>query len=150
MNVNFVGHANEEKAPLIVLSTSKGIMVIPVQQIIRIQSISNYSKLFFKDACPAAGGGKTLLVAKVLRWFQEQACFISFVRIHRTHLVNINYIQNYNDGKTCLLILNNGERFSVARRKKTVVTEQVKNLIRSSSEESLCFSKFNTKKIMAA
>ena len=128
MHVNYAGYTDEAKTHLVILSTSTGIMTIPVQQIIRIQSISNYSKLFFTDACPATGGRKTLVVAKVLRWFQEQSCFFSFVRIHRTHLVNINYIKNYSGSKTGLLFLLNGEKLSVARRKKAIVTERVKNI----------------------
>ncbi|MEO6253057.1 MAG: LytTR family transcriptional regulator DNA-binding domain-containing protein, partial [Ferruginibacter sp.] len=82
LNVNSPVYIDEVKPPIIELPTCKGIMVIPVQQIIRIQSISNYSKLFFKD-------GRTLVVAKVLHWFQQQTGLFSFVRIHRTHFVNM-------------------------------------------------------------
>jgi two-component system LytT family response regulator len=150
MHVNYTGYADEAKTHLVVLSTCTGIMIIPVQQIIRIQSISNYSKLFFKDACPATGGRKTLVVAKVLRWFQEQTCFFSFVRIHRTHFVNINYIKSYSDGKIGLLLLHNGEKLSIARRKKAVVTERVKSINRSFAYKAAFTSSFNSKKIIAA
>ena len=119
---------DEEKPSIIVLPTCKGIVAIPVRQIIRIQSISNYSKLFFKDACPATGGSKTLVVAKVLHWFQEQAGLFSFVRIHRTHFVNIQYIQSYSGSKSGLLLLQNGEQFSVARRKKAALSQKLNNL----------------------
>lgn len=91
---------DDAKASIIVLPTCKGIMVIPVQQIIRIQSISNYSNLFFKD-------GKTLVMAKVLHWLQEQSSLCSFVRIHRTHFVNISYINSYSGSKTSLLLFRN-------------------------------------------
>lgn len=150
MNVNYTAYADEAKPHLVILSTSTGIMIIPVQQIIRIQSISNYSKLFFTDACPATGGRKTLVVAKVLRWFQEQSCFFSFVRIHRTHLVNINYIKNYSGSKTGLLFLRNGEKLLVARRKKAVVTELVKSINRPYAYQPAYTSSFNVKKIIAA
>jgi len=91
LNINYPNCTKATAEPVIVLPTCKGIMIIPVQQIIRIQSISNYSKLFFRNASPATGGGKTLVVAKVLHWFEELPQLSSFVRIHRTHLVNINY-----------------------------------------------------------
>jgi two-component system LytT family response regulator len=143
MHVNYTGYADEAKDPLIVLSTCTGIIVIPVQQIIRIQSISNYSKLFFLN-------GKTLVVAKVLRWFHQQEALSSFIRIHRTHFVNINYIKSYSDGKIGLLLLHNGEKLSIARRKKAVVTERVKNLNRSFAYQSAYTSSFNSDKIIAA
>jgi two-component system, LytTR family, response regulator len=121
--MNFINASASAGAniPVIVLPTSKGIIVIPVQEIIRIQSISNYSKLFFKD-------GKTLVVAKVLRWFQEQNSLFSFIRIHRTHFININSVKNYSGGKTGLLFLQNGEIFSVAKRKKSTVAGRLNML----------------------
>ena len=95
----------------IYLPTNRGIETIIVNDIIRIQSISNYSKLYFKN-------GKTLVVAKVLRWFEEQLHQYHFVRIHRTHLINMNYMQSYNNNDGGKLLLHNGESIKVAKRKK--------------------------------
>ena len=102
----------------IYLPTNRGIEIIAVNDIIRIQSISNYSKLYFSN-------GKTLVVAKVLRWFEEKLHPYHFVRIHRTHLINMNYMQSYknNDGQ---LLLYNGETIKVAKRKKAAL---IKSLI---------------------
>ena len=144
------GYTDGAKAPVIVLPTCKGIMVIPVQQIIRIQSISNYSKLFFKDACPATGWGKTLVVAKVLRWFEELPQLSSFVRIHRTHLVNMNYIKIYHGAKTGVLLLYNGETITVAKRKKAGLAERLNSLNHSFAFKSSHTSLFNKQKILAA
>ena len=147
INVNDTGYAIGAKSPLIVLTTCKGIIVIPVQQIIRIQSISNYSKLFFN---PVTGGGKTLVVAKVLRFFEEHPQLSSFVRIHRTHLVNINYINTYNGAKSGVLLLLNGEIFSVAKRRKAGLVERLISLNNFFADESAYTSTFNIKKILAA
>lgn len=143
MNVNYTGYADETNAHLVVLSICKGIMVIPVQQIIRIQSISNYSKLFFAD-------GRTLVVAKVLRWFHEQEALSSFIRIHRTHFVNSNYIKNYSGAKTGLLFLHNGEIFSVSRRKKAGLTKRLHGLNNCFVNASMFTSQQHTKKNLAA
>ncbi len=150
IHVNYAGYADEAKAPVIVLTTCTGIIVIPVQQIIRIQSISNYSKLFFKDGCPATGGGKTLVVAKVLRWFHEQEVLSSFIRIHRTHFVNINYIESYSGGKIGLLLLHNGEMFSVSRRKKCSLAKRLNDLNSCFRNGAMFTSQHHTKKILAA
>ena len=143
MNVNYPGHIDGAKVPLIVLPTSKGIVVIPVQEIIRIQSISNYSKLFFNN-------GKSLVVAKVLHLFEDHPQLSSFVRIHRKHLVNINYIKTFHDNKTAVLLLNNDEMITVARRKKRSIAERLNNRNHSFSIESANASPFNTKKTLAA
>jgi two-component system, LytTR family, response regulator len=142
MNVNYPGYIKPATEPVIVLSTCRGIMVIPVKQIIRIQSISNYSKLFFSN-------GKSLVVAKVLHWFQLQAVLCSFIRVHRTHFINISYIKSYSGGKTGLLLLNNGEIIAVAKRKKADIKERLSKLNDSFAGEPAFALLFN-KKILAA
>jgi two-component system, LytTR family, response regulator len=143
MNINYPVYIKPATEPVIVLPTCKGTIVIPVQHIIRIQSISNYSKLFFSN-------GKTLVVAKVLRWFQEQSVLCSFVRVHRTHFINTSYIKSYSGNKTGLLFLCNGEVISVAKRKKAGLAERLHNLNNSFAGEPAYASIFNTKKFWAA
>jgi two-component system LytT family response regulator len=102
----------------LLLPTCKGVEVIDISSIIRIEAISNYSRLYFSN-------GKTLVVAKLLHWFEktltpgpspqggEGSC--GFHRIHRTHIVNKNFIRCYHSRKVKLL---NGELIDVAKRKK--------------------------------
>jgi two-component system, LytTR family, response regulator len=84
-----------------------------VAEIIRVQSLSNYSKIYFSN-------GKTLVVAKVLRWFETQLPSNRFIRVHRTHLINRGYISNTSrSGETGLkLELKNGETIDVSKRRK--------------------------------
>lgn len=97
----------------LLLPSCKGLETIDISTIVRIKAISNYSKLYFAN-------GKTLVVAKVLRWFENALTGGQFIRIHRTHLINEQFIQQ------CLLkygarvILRNGECIHVAKRKKNV------------------------------
>ena len=67
-----------------------GTEKIKISSIIRIEAISNYSKIFFAD-------GKTLVVAKVLRWFDEKLPVQQFIRVHRTHFVNKSFMRQYNN-----------------------------------------------------
>lgn len=146
-NINYPGNAMESNTRCIVLPTSKGIIVIPAHEIIRIQSISNYSKLFLN---PAICGRKSLVVAKVLHWFEEQAGLFSFVRIHRSHFVNTRYIKSYSGGKSSFLFLHNGEIFSVARRKKARVTKLLNSLPGQFADALVCTSQLHAKKTLAA
>lgn len=114
---NSISLFSQKKAmqQILLLPTCKGIEVLDINTIIRIEAISNYSKLYFTN-------GKTLVVAKVLHWFEATFAKASvaegaglFFRTHRTHLVNKNFIQCYHSGKVKLL---NGELIDVAKRKK--------------------------------
>ncbi len=103
---------------LLMLPTCKSIEAIDIHCIVRIEAISNYSKLFFDN-------GKTLVVAKVLAWFEERLPYEPlahggncFIRIHRTHLINKNFIHQYIKGAQGKVKLQNGELIDVSKRKK--------------------------------
>jgi two-component system LytT family response regulator len=93
----------------IALPERKGLQLIPYAEILRIEARSSYSRIYFSN-------GATLVVAKVLRWFETQLDANSFIRIHRAHLINRDYINQYSQGK---ILLNNGVWLDVSRRKRT-------------------------------
>jgi two-component system, LytTR family, response regulator len=98
------------------IPTNKGMKVVLPQNIIRVEAYSNYSKVFFDNEYP-------LTVAKVLQWFEDKLPEDFFCRIHRTHLVNRQFISSVSgDFK---LTLYNGEQFKVSRRKKSVFRQMV-------------------------
>lgn len=96
------------------LPTSTGAEFIDCSLLIRIEAISNYSKLFFSN-------GKTLVVAKILAWFENLLETRGFVRLHRSHLVNRAFIKSFCYRKTQVAVLLNNEEVSVAKRKKQAV-----------------------------
>jgi two-component system, LytTR family, response regulator len=95
------------------LATTTHIYYLDIHDIIRIQSISNYSKLFFRS-------GQTLVVAKLLAWFEQLLPAHHFFRVHRTHLVNLSYVEKYIPGDSSLAAMSNNEKIPVSRRKKKI------------------------------
>ena len=93
------------------LSNYKGKQAYNANNIIRIQGMSNYCKIYFAD------NSAPLTVAKVLHWFEDNLPAETFWRTHKTHLVNNNYIQTMNISIKPFLILNNGEHLCVSRRR---------------------------------
>lgn len=94
------------------LNTCKGTEVVDMTKLVRIEAISNYSKLFFRD-------GRTLVVAKVLAYFEEQLQTYGFTRLHRSHIINMQYIQHYRHERNGVVTLTNTERIAVSKRKRT-------------------------------
>ncbi len=95
---------------VLALPTNQGVEFIDTNTIIRIEAKSNYSKLHFDN-------GKSLLVAKVLSWFEGKLPANQFVRIHRTHFINKSFI-GFFKSSTSKIELVNGEWLDVSRRKK--------------------------------
>ena len=98
---------------ILIVAATEAIYTLPVESIIRIQAMSNYSRIYLSN-------NRTITVAKVLDWFQKKNCLQTFVRTHRTHLVNKNFIQQIkttgNAGSFVFLF--NGDKISVSRRRK--------------------------------
>ena len=95
----------------IMIADSKGVSVIDISAIIRIEAVNNYSKLFLND-------GRHLMVSKVLKTMQALLADKGFERIHRSHLVNAACIKRYNLYQKKVTLFNS-EELSISRRKKT-------------------------------
>lgn len=103
------------------VSTAGRVDVVNIDDLIRIEAQSNYSKLYFAD-------GTTLTVAKVLRKFEEQLNHNVFIRTHKTHLVNMHFIRSYEGKIHKMLVLKNGENITVARSKQRCVLQSLMGL----------------------
>ncbi len=100
--------SQEEK---IAIPSSEGLEFIPIKNIMHIESSSNYCKIFFAD-------GKSLLVTKLLKDFEDMLLPYNFYRVHNSHLINLAYIKKYIRGEGGQVIMQNGDVIDVARRKK--------------------------------
>ena len=102
---------------VLILNTSTGNFLIDVNTIVRIEASSNYSKIYLSVAM---GGIKTLVTAKVLKWFEERLPHECFTRLHRSHLVNTRYLQTHQPSAKAFE-LQNGKVIEISRRRRKEV-----------------------------
>jgi two-component system LytT family response regulator len=102
---------NKSQEDKIAIPTGEGMEFINIKNIVRIESSSNYSKLYFTD-------GHTLLVTRLLKDFEEMLLPYRFYRIHHSHLINLSQIKKYIRGEGGQVVMLNGDVIDVARRKK--------------------------------
>jgi two-component system LytT family response regulator len=95
----------------IAVPTWEGLEFIHLRNVIRIESNSNYSRIFFTT-------GPSLLVTKQLKEFEEMLSPYRFCRVHNMHLINLNYVKRYLRGEGGRVIMENGDEIDVSRRKK--------------------------------
>jgi len=95
----------------IAIPTSEGMEFINIKNIVRIESSSNYSKLYLLN-------GQTILVTRLLKDFEEMLLPYRFYRVHHSHLINLTYIKKYIRGEGGQVVMQNGDMIDVARRKK--------------------------------
>ncbi|HRZ76431.1 MAG TPA: LytTR family DNA-binding domain-containing protein, partial [Bacteroidales bacterium] len=112
---------NPEQPRKIVLNTAERIHVVEVDHIIRCESDNYYTRFFFTD-------GKTLLISKTLKENEELLREHHFIRPHKSHLVNLKFVKHYSRHDGGLLILEDGTRVPVSRRKRELVVETISHI----------------------
>jgi two-component system, LytTR family, response regulator len=91
-----------------------GTYFVDTNSIIRCEASSNYTKLFFTDKQP-------VILAKTLSACASAISDSNFIRIHQSHLINKNFVQNIAiDGS---VFLKDGTVCNISRRKKREVRE---------------------------
>jgi len=114
-------NAQDERSQKIVLSTSEMIHVISVNDIIRCESDNYYTYFYFVD-------GRKLLISKTLKENEELLSQYNFIRPHKSHLINIKYIKSYIRQDGGHILMTDGTRIPVSRRKKDKIMEIIFNL----------------------
>ncbi len=120
---NLINNINtaEKKEQQIILSTAEGIHIIKVKNIIRCQADDYYTNFFLND-------GRRIMISKTLKEHEELLSEYNFIRPHRSHLVNIAYIKKYVKSDGGYIVLANGTKIPVSRRKKDVIHNYLKEL----------------------
>lgn len=111
----------ESEAPNIVLSTSDRINVVKIKDIIRCESDNYYTLFRFVN-------GTSLLVSKTLKENEEMLRDYNFIRPHKSHLVNVIYIKSFNKHDGGYIMMTDGSKVPVSRRKKEKIVEIINNL----------------------
>ena len=102
----------------IALPTMEGLQMIPIDTIVSCESDDNYTILKLKNA-------KKLLVTRSLKEIEEALEQHSFIRVHRSYLVNLNEIEKYIKGEGGYLVMSDGTSIDVARNKKETLLKKL-------------------------
>ncbi len=100
------------------LPTSEGLIILEIDQIIRIEASSNYCQFFIHK-------NSNILVSKPLSHFEKILEELNFFRIHNTHMINMNYVAKYHKGRGGSVILKDGSQVSVSASRKKEFLEQL-------------------------
>lgn len=105
----------------IVINTTESITMLNVSDIIRCESNRNYTYLYMANK-------KKIIVSKTLMEFEEILHKYRFLRIHKSHLINIGYIEKYVKSEGGYIVLTDGSKLPVAIRKKEYLFNELEKL----------------------
>ena len=95
----------------IALPTMEGLQMIPIQSIISCEAHDNYTTLILKD-------NKKLVVSCTLKVIEEMLEDYSFIRVHRSFLVNLHEVEKYVKGDGGYVVMSDGSHIYISRNKK--------------------------------
>ena len=102
----------------IALPTMQGLEFVPVESIISCSSSNNYTEFFLKDK-------KKLLVSRTLKETEDMLADHSFIRVHNSHIVNLNAITRYVKGEGGYLVMADGSTVDVSRSRKELLMQKL-------------------------
>jgi two-component system LytT family response regulator len=100
----------------ITLHSLDKITVVALKDIIRCESDNNNTIFHIND-------GQKIFITKTLKYYSDMFKGNNFLRVHQSHLVNLNYIKAYVKTEGGYLLLKNDEHLPVSVRKKNEVIE---------------------------
>jgi len=107
-------HALQQKK--FIFPNTSGFDLIEISHIVKCKADDNYTEFSFVD-------GSKKLISKTLKKVEEQLSDFGFLRVHKSHLVNLNHIVSYQKGKYGFLLMSDQSEVSITPAKKTVLME---------------------------
>jgi two-component system, LytTR family, response regulator len=101
------------------IATISGFVFVDVKDIVRCESQSNYTQFHFEN-------GKKMTSSRNLGYYEEILPVEKFCRIHHSHLINIDFLNQYiKGGSGGTVIMKDGAELDVSQRKKEDFLQKV-------------------------
>jgi two-component system, LytTR family, response regulator len=101
----------------------KGFQVVELSDIIYCEAENTYTNIHFKD-------GKKILASRPLMDYEMMLQDALFFRIHKSFLINMKHIKEYQKGEGGFVIMSNGKALEVSRRKKETFIIRMKEVFK--------------------
>jgi two-component system LytT family response regulator len=102
----------------IILRTSDALQLISVSDIIRAEADSNYTHFHLS-------GGKHIIVSRTIKEYEAMLAGSGLIRVHQSHLVNLNYIDKFIKHDGGYLQLRDGSSVPVSPNLKQIVLQAI-------------------------
>lgn len=98
----------------VVLPVIDGFEVVKVNEILRCQGNGNFTDFYLAD-------GSKKMICRTLKFYEDVLTDFDFMRVHRSHLVNMQFVKAYKRGKGGTLVMEDGSQVEVSANKKDEV-----------------------------
>jgi two-component system, LytTR family, response regulator len=95
----------------IVIPSQDSLRFIRVDEIVYLEANINYTHIFMSD-------NHKYVVSRTIKEFEDLLPDSTFIRIHNSYIINKDYLEKYERGEGGQVIMSNGVRLDVSKRKK--------------------------------
>lgn len=100
-----------EKIEKLAIPIREGFSFVDVKEIIRCEADANYS-IIFLDSSPK------IVSSKTLGEYEDILGDLGFMRVHKSHLINLQYVKRYTKGEGGIITMKDDAEIPVSRRKR--------------------------------
>lgn len=108
-----------EDKNLVLINHSKGFTLVDFKDIVWLEANDNYTNLYLN-------GQKKIIASKTLKEFEMILPSVEFFRIHRSALINVNYVKEYSNNEGGEVILSDGTHVQVSKARIQEFAEFIK------------------------
>jgi two-component system LytT family response regulator len=95
----------------IALPTTEGFSFVKREDIMRCEASGNYTIFFLENKTK-------YIITKTLKHYEEMLTEYGFFRVHKSHLINLTYVQKFIRGKQGYVQMSDGKNIEVSTRKR--------------------------------
>ncbi len=103
------------------ISALDGIYFIDIQDIVRCEAEDNYTHIHLAK-------GEKITASKTIKSYEDLLGSVNFYRVHKSHLINLNYMRKFVKGDGGYLIMDDGKKIEVSRRRRPAFMEKMRRL----------------------
>ncbi|MGZ8558584.1 MAG: LytR/AlgR family response regulator transcription factor [Chitinophagaceae bacterium] len=118
-----IRHKSSSQKMKLCIPSVKGFQVVDIMDIIYCEANSNYTNFYFVNHT-------TVCASKPIHEYEELLEDCSFVRIHKSMLINLEHVKEYVRGEGGSVILSDGQELEVSRRKKDLLMTKMKEFFK--------------------
>jgi two-component system LytT family response regulator len=110
-------HASGAQQQKIVLPLQDGFEVVSIADIVHCEAHDNFTDFYFVSK-------QKMMICRTLKFYEELLKDSGFLRVHKSHLVNLNHVVKYTRGKGGQLTMSNNAVIDVSPNKKDDLMEK--------------------------
>ncbi|MDR2039714.1 MAG: LytTR family DNA-binding domain-containing protein [Bacteroidales bacterium] len=96
----------------VILPTLEGFEVVKMEDIVRLQGNGNFTDLYLSE-------GRKKMVCRFLKHFEEILPY-PFMRVHKSHIININRVKSYHKGSGGYVVLDDRSEVEISPAYKEI------------------------------